>query len=289
MNTGVVEDEVDAQLAKMDGKIERKRDEKLCRHNTNARCFHCSPLEPYDETYLREQKIKHLSFHSFLRKMTSGADQGKFLALEDLKCGIRPGCKEHLPWPKGICSKCQPNAVTLNRQVYRHVDNVQFENARLVERFLSYWRLTSHQRVGLLYGKYEVHADVPLGIRTVVSAIYEPPQESTRDSIRLLKDDREDFVKQLADGLGLQPVGWIFTDLIAEDVQKGTVKHTRHVDTYFLSAQECYMAGHYQTMHPNPCKYSSSGTFGSKFVTVCVTGKLIILFYFSGVVEINFV
>ena len=61
-------------------------------------------------------------------------------------------------------------------QVYRHVDNVMFENSHLVENFLNYWRSTGHQRIGYLYGKYEGHTDVPLGIRATVVAIYEPPQ-----------------------------------------------------------------------------------------------------------------
>ena len=61
-------------------------------------------------------------------------------------------------------------------QAYRHVDNVSFENPFLVERFLNYWRLTGHQRVGFLYGRYEVFKDVPLGIKATVAAIYEPPQ-----------------------------------------------------------------------------------------------------------------
>lgn len=51
-----------------------------------------------------------------------------------------------------------------------------FENAHLVERFLNYWRSSGLQRVGFLYGKYETHTDVPLGIRATVAAIYEPPQ-----------------------------------------------------------------------------------------------------------------
>lgn len=111
-----------------------------------------------------------------------------------------------------------------------------------------------------------------LGIRAKVVAIYEPPQESSRDSIRLLPDDREEIVDQIAEQLGLRRVGWIFTDLLADDIQKGTVKHTRNIDSHFLSAQECIMAGYYQNLHPNPCRYASKGSFGSKFVTVCVTG-----------------
>ncbi|CAH1116427.1 unnamed protein product [Phaedon cochleariae] len=271
-SNSIKEDEVDLQLMKLDGKIERNRDEKLCRHNANSRCVHCSPLEPYNEAYLREQNIKHLSFHSYLRKMTSGVDRGKFLALEDMSCRIRNGCKDHPPWPKGICSKCQPNAITLNMQAYRHVDNVAFENTNLVEKFLDYWRVTGHQRIGFLYGTYEIHADVPLGIRANIVAIYEPPQESSRDSVRLLPNENENIIEQIVISLGLRRVGWIFTDLLAEDVQKGTVKHTRNIESHFLSAQECIMAGHYQNLYPNSCRYASSGIFGSKFVTVCVTG-----------------
>lgn len=102
--------------------------------------------------------------------------RGKFIQLDDISCRVKTGCKDHPPWPRGICSKCQPSSITLNRQTYRHVDNVMFENPSLVERFLNYWRNTGHQRIGYLYGRYEIHSDVPLGIRAVVVAIYEPPQ-----------------------------------------------------------------------------------------------------------------
>ncbi|XP_043790240.1 nuclear protein localization protein 4 homolog [Apis laboriosa] len=265
-------EDVDEQLWKLDGKIQRKRDEKLCRHGANGCCVHCTPLEPFDEAYLKEQNIKHLSFHSYLRKLTAGVDRGKFIQLDDINCRIKTGCKDHPPWPRGICSKCQPSSITLNRQTYRHVDNVMFENSSLVERFLNYWRSTGHQRIGFLYGRYEIHTDVPLGIRAVVTAIYEPPQESTKNSIRLLPDEKETIVDELAHLLNLKKIGWIFTDLIADDIKIGTVKHVRNIESHFLSAQECIMAGYFQNKYPNPCRFSPNNYFGSKFVTVCVTG-----------------
>jgi len=46
-----------------------------CRHGARGCCVHCSPLEPFDEIYLKEQNIKHLSFHSYLRKLTAGVDR----------------------------------------------------------------------------------------------------------------------------------------------------------------------------------------------------------------------
>lgn len=262
------EDEVDLQLYPMSGNIQRERDEKLCRHNSKGCCVHCSPLEPWDEGYLKEHNIKHMSFHAYLRKITSG----NFISLDELSCKIKPGCTEHPPWPRGICSKCQPGAITLNRQPFRHVDNVLFEHPAIVERFLAYWRATGHQRIGFLYGQYERHPDVPLGIRARVACIYEPPQSSSRDSVQLAPDPREALLEELAQRLGLRRVGWIFTDLLPLDTAAGTVQHIRGVESHFLSAQECIMAGHYQNLHPNACRHASSGHYGSKFVTVCVTG-----------------
>lgn len=135
--------------------------------------------------------------------MTSGVDRGKFVAFEDMNCKIKKGCDSHSPWPKGICSKCQPSAITLNRQTYRHVDNVMFENSEIVDQFLNYWRVTGHQRIGFLYGTYEVTQDVPLGIRARVVAIFEPPQESSKNSVQLLDDPHDQEVQEMADILGL--------------------------------------------------------------------------------------
>ena len=90
-----------------------------CRHGDEGKCIHCTALEPYDDVVLNTAKppIKFLSFQSYLRKLNSGADHGRFSKLEDLVCTIKP-CNGHPPWPLGICTSCQPSAVTLQRQVW---------------------------------------------------------------------------------------------------------------------------------------------------------------------------
>ena len=105
----------------------------------------------------------------------------------------------------------------------------------------------------------------------MVVAIYEPPQECSRDHIKLIPDENETRVDDIAKGLGLTRVGWIFTDLVSDS--SGQVKHFRNIESHFLSAQECIMAGYFQNKFPNVTKLSSSGKHGSKFVTVCVTGS----------------
>lgn len=282
----IKEDNVDLELEKEDGRTLRPRNEQLCRHGPSGKCVHCVPLEPFDEEYLRnaEPPIKFLSFHSYLRKLRSGVDKGKFVMLENISCKIKAGCLEHPPWPGGICTKCQPNAVTLNRQSYRHVDYVQFENPEIMNRFLDYWRKSGNQRIGYLYGRYEQHKDVPLGIKAVVCAIYEPAQISSKQSVKLdPSDPLEATVENIASRLGLQRVGWIFTDLTAKDLQMGTVEHYRGtIDSFFLSAQECMLAATFQNAHPNKCRYARDNFFGSKFVTVVVTGDAGNQIHFEG-------
>lgn len=75
--------------------------------------MHCIPREPFDEGYLAEKKIKHLSFHSYIKKLTSGADKGKFACLENISCKIKPDCTAHPPWPKGIKTISGPDKFIL--------------------------------------------------------------------------------------------------------------------------------------------------------------------------------
>ena len=41
------------------------------------------------------------------------------------------------------------------------------------------------------------------------------------------EDPHERLVDELAAELGLRRIGWVFTDLVAKDLTKGTVRHSR--------------------------------------------------------------
>jgi nuclear protein localization family protein 4 len=155
------------------------------------------------------------------------------------------------------------------------VDHVEFSSASLIETFLNYWRASGTQRIGYLYGRYEPYLDVPLGIKAVVEAIYEPPQTDHSDGIQLtLPWDSESKVNEVAANCGLVQVGMIYSDLIDDGTGNGTVVAKRHVDSYFLSSVECIFSAEMQRRHPNACRQSRTGTFGSKFVTCVISGDV---------------
>ncbi|KAI8992135.1 NPL4 family-domain-containing protein [Mycotypha africana] len=277
----IKQDEVDDFLESQRGLIHRKKDPKFCRHGDNAMCDYCMPLEPYDMNYLEENKIKHMSFHAYLRQINAAqqsinnaASSNNIPPLEEQDFKVKVPCTGgHAPWPEGICTKCQPSAITLQRQTYRIVDHVEFSSASLIDSFLNYWRSSGSQRFGYLYGRYEPYLDVPLGIKAVVEAIYEPPQENHSDGIKLdLLWENENHINQVAEACGLVQVGMIFSDLVDDGTGSGTVIPKRHVNSYFLSSVECIFAAEMQHRHPNISKHSIQGKYSSKFVTCVISG-----------------
>ncbi|XP_039256624.2 nuclear protein localization protein 4 homolog [Styela clava] len=259
------EDEIDVELWKQDGRIPQNE-----KSSVRGGMFKIDdlPINSWDESYLKSKDIKFLSFHAYMRQQTSGVDKGKYFKLES----TRTACKL-----EGISEEKRslldlPTAITLNQQKFRHVDNIMFENREVADRFLNYWRNSGNQRMGFMYGRYTQHKEVPLGIRAEVCAIYEPPQESSANSLKILPDPHQEIVEKVAKALGLQKVGWIISDLVAEDRSKGTVKHFRDAETHFLTAEECITAAAFQNQHRNPCRLAKDGTYGSKFATVVVSG-----------------
>ncbi|CAG8771660.1 3221_t:CDS:2, partial [Acaulospora colombiana] len=163
--------------------------------------------QPYDPNYHKEHSIKHLSFHTHIRKLqpkaTPGAASSSTADLPPLQpesYQVKVPCPtaSHPSFPKGICTTCQPAAITLQPQTFRMVDHIEFASKEVVDRFIDGWRKAGVQRFGFLIGRYEPYTEVPMGIKAVVEAIHEPGQHGEVDGVTVgLPWDDEKRVTEL--------------------------------------------------------------------------------------------
>ena len=159
-------------------------------------------------------------------------------------------------------------------------DHVEFATPSLIEGLLSFWRSTGTQRYGYLLGRYEAYDKVPMGIKAVVEAIHEPPQEPHADGITIgFPWEEKAKVEALASVCGLQVVGIVYTDLTqdtsSDEAKKlGKVLAKRHANSFFLSSLEVLFSAHLQRQYPTNSRFSMTGQFSSRFVTCVVSGDI---------------
>lgn len=114
-----------------------------------------------------------------------------------------------------------------------------------------------------------------MGIKAVVEAIYEPPQEGELDGLTLgLPWEDEHYIRTIsaAASTPLAVVGLIFTDLdpTPEDRTKNVYK--RHPGSFFLSCLEVIFTATIQGANRTPSRSSETGQFASRMVTAVLTG-----------------
>lgn len=243
-----------------------------------------SNSQPYDPKYHTENQIKHLSFNAYLRKLLAGRPPSAATSssvdlppLDPLSLSVITPCPSgtHPPFPEGICSKCQPSALTLQSQPFRMVDHVEFATPNLIDSILTAWRKTGNQRFAFLIGHYDRYDKVPMGVKAVVEAVWEPKQEGEVDGLTIevpWSDEKQ--VAQVADWCekGLGVVGMIYTDLTPDPDDITKTQYKRHAQSFTASALEMLTSAKYQVLHPLATRASPTGQFSSRFVTCCLTG-----------------
>ncbi|KAJ2927148.1 hypothetical protein H1R20_g9921, partial [Candolleomyces eurysporus] len=209
------------------------------------------PLEPYDAAYHKENNIKHLSYHAYIRKLTpKSSDSSAFLP------------------------PLNPLSYKVQSQQFRMVDHLEIASMDIVDRFLQAWRKTGMQRFGFLIGRYEPYDKVPMGVKAVVEAIYEPPQQGELDGLTMgWPWEDEPRIKELASHAStpLSVVGYIFTDLDPTPDDRTKNVYKRHPQSFFLSSLEVVFAATLQGLHPTNSKSSPTGKFASRLVTAVLT------------------
>lgn len=211
------------------------------------------------------QDAKHVPFDHLLKEMRSKCKKKHkpdqrcqdCIPLEEVSFKMRTDCTSHKPYPQGMCNKCIPPSVILNRQKYRHVDYISILNYPELQKFVDNWQSMHciEQRVAWLYGYYSEDPNYPEGVRVNIEALYDPSQMGEMNGFQILYDEQEPYVDMVAESLSLERVGWVYTSLNYESFL--TAKEIREI---------ARMQEKFSVEHPE-------GVRVSKFVTIVVKPK----------------
>jgi nuclear protein localization family protein 4 len=153
-----------------------------------------------------------------------------------------------------------PPAVSIKQQPFRHVDTLSVMNVPEIEYFIGYWQNDlmemGMQRVGWMYGYYLEDVNYEEGTRAVLEAIYEPPQEMIGEIAQFKDDPNHAKVEKLAEALGLEMIGWVFTSFPLDH------------DDQLLSPVEVQRMARLQNEHSTQAHFTKYTL--SKFVTCAI-------------------
>lgn len=234
--------------------IKREKDKFMCSHEVNAMCPNCAPLDPWDEKYYKDKKIKYLSFGSYKEMCKKNNTEIK---MENYTSTV---CKDHSKNTR--CVNCEEKDIYLTPQIYRMVDHIEFDDAVIVENFIKQWRDSKKQYFGILVGKYKSYDRSPLGLKAVVSGIWIPEQENYPDGFVIKENLDDDFLLHS----NLSFLGMIYTDLIFDK----QIMSKRNEKNYFLSSLEIEFIAKMQFMFPY---MENNILFNSRFVTCLISAN----------------
>ena len=109
-----------------------------CMHGPNGKCTYC-----LDSNLI--QNTKHISFDAYLNKSKQNckhpveAKCNNCMPPSELNFKRSLTCPNHIAFKQSMCAKCMPDTCIVKRQIYRHVDYVEFMNYNDIKVFLSHW------------------------------------------------------------------------------------------------------------------------------------------------------
>lgn len=234
--------------------IKREKDELMCSHEKNAMCPNCAPLDPWDEKYYKDKKIKYLSYGSYKEMCKNNNTE---INMENYAQVV---CRDHSK--KIRCVKCEEKDIYLTPQIFRMVDHIEFDDSVIVENFIKHWRDSKKQFFGILVGRYKSYDRSPLGLKAIVSGIWIPKQENYPDGFVIKENLEDDFLLHS----NLSFLGMIYTDLLFDK----KIISKRNEKNYFLSALEIEFISKMQFMFPY---MENNILFNSRFVTCLISAN----------------